>query len=150
MLKADCKMNLDIDKLKLEINENEDFDNLTSYDIPKSARVGPPSFPDFIDNENTDLLDTSFSKNIAWSMANGVPANAEDNLPLLGSWTAFQKCVTNTLQSKSIIEYLPVIGQKPSYAVCKQYLDGLNSHWLLLLQGSFFFELHRFPSLMKL
>lgn len=125
MLKNDLENHTD--KLNIEIDDNEDFNNIPSYNIPKYARSEPPPFSEFIDNESTSQLDTCFSKNVAWSMANGVPENSTDNLPLLGSWTAFQKCVTSTMQSKSIIEYLPVIGQPPSYDVCKKYLDGLNN-----------------------
>ena len=48
-------------------------------------------------------------------------------LPLLGSLTAFNKLVTNSKQCKSVIEYMPVITETPSFSICKHYLKVLNN-----------------------
>ena len=50
--------------------------------------------------------------------------NNED-LPPIGSWTAFNKLVYEYMISKCVQEYLPVTPEPPTYPVCKEYLDFL-------------------------
>ena len=55
------------------------------------------------------------------------PEKSLDPLLLLGSLTAFNKLVTNSKQCKSVIKYMPVISESPSFSVCKHYLNVLNN-----------------------
>ena len=83
-------------------------------------RVDPPSFPSYQDDENDELLEECFRRNVARSLANGLPTTEDaQSLPLLGSWTAFNREVPCQRQQKSLIEYMPVINQPPDFAVCK-------------------------------
>ena len=98
-------------------------------EIPRYSmhqRSEPPIFDAYIDDDKQDLLYESLQKDIAWSVANGLPDSNDDHLPLLGSWTAFRRAVSQKEHGKSVIEYLPIISQPPKYDVCKYYLDDIN------------------------
>ncbi len=99
-------------------------------DIPeynRGQRKDPPIFPEHKDVEDRDLLEKCFKKDVIWALAGGIPSCKDVGpLPLLGSWTAFQKCVTESNQQKSVIEYMPVITESPNFSVCKNYLDVLR------------------------
>ena len=112
---------------QLDFLENVDSQQaeLSSYSIGK--RIGPPAFLDYQDDSNNDSeIDICFKKDIAWSVAGSLPQNfREEQLPLLGSWTPFNKLVTDSNNKKCVQEYLPVKAQRPQYPVCKDYLDFL-------------------------
>ena len=46
-------------------------------------------------------------------------------MPLLGSWTSFQKETTIENMKNPKINYLPTIPKSPEYPVCETYLDFL-------------------------
>ena len=48
-----------------------------------------------------------------------------DDLPLLGSWTLFNKLAPNVKYEAVVQEYLPVNPHPPDHAICKEYLDFL-------------------------
>ena len=92
------------------------IDTENQNDIPQDAplyykigKLEPPSlFTNYHDDTSRNILDESFAKDIIWALANGIPENLdEDPLPLLGSWTLFQKGVYNADVPKSLIRYLP-------------------------------------------
>ena len=49
----------------------------------------------------------------------------DEELPLLGSWTPFNREVTDHLTTACIQEFLPVTPHPPEYPICKEYLDFL-------------------------
>eukprot|EP00112_Aurelia_sp_Birch-Aquarium-sp1_P023401 Seg6964.2 transcript_id=Seg6964.2/GoldUCD/mRNA.D3Y31 product="hypothetical protein" protein_id=Seg6964.2/GoldUCD/D3Y31 len=104
--------------------ENEQTEVLP-YSIGK--RVGPSPITNYNDDENLrDELDTCFKKDIAWSAAGSLPQDFQgEELPLLGSWTPFNKKISTVSAEKCIQEYLPVTAEPPEYPVCKEYLDFL-------------------------
>ena len=83
-------------------------------------------FTSYIDDDKENLLLERWKKDIVWSIANGIPETNEKILPVLGSWTSFNRNVSTHDQAKSLIKYMPVINQPPKYDVCKYYLDHLN------------------------
>ena len=66
-----------------------------------------------------------FSKDLIWVIASGLPKDigSTTDLPLLGSWTEFNKIVTNVTTFKSIINYMPTTPERPDYKLCKEYLN---------------------------
>ena len=46
-----------------------------------------------VEEENTNLLEECIQKDTAWSVANGLLSNAGEHIPLLGSWTVFNRSV---------------------------------------------------------
>ena len=56
-----------------------------------------------------------------WLQANVLPTSENENLPLLGSWTVFNRMICSASCLKSTIEYMSAIGEPPNYAVCKNY-----------------------------
>jgi len=62
----------------------------SNLDYKIGRLVPPPKFTNFLDTECKGLVEKSFKKNILWSLAGGLP-DLNDELPLLGSWTAFMK-----------------------------------------------------------
>ena len=57
----------------------------------------PPLFENQIHMiENTSELGSSFRKDFAWSLVGSLSENVVEieNLPLIGSWTSFNKMVT--------------------------------------------------------
>ena len=100
-----------------------------TIEIPEYAigpRKEPPPFNSYNDDDKQTLLTKRMKKDTIWSIANGLPLEQDSTLPLLGSWTAFNRKVSSKEQAKSLIEYLPIINQPPKYDVCKHYLDSLN------------------------
>ena len=73
-------------------------------------------------NNTKDLVEKSFKKNILWSLAGGLP-DIKNDLPLLGSWTAFMKNTCREQTARSLIRYLPANENPPEHGVCKEYLD---------------------------
>ena len=66
-----------------------------------------------------------FSKDLIWVIASGLPKDigSTTDLPLLGSWTEFNKIVTNVTTFKSIINYMPTTPEPPDYKLWKEYLN---------------------------
>ena len=91
-----------------------------SYDI--GTRVGPPTLSNFKLSEDTEKIDASFKRDIAWSVSGLLDG---DEYPLLGSWTPFNKKVSNFDTTPCVQEYLSVTPLPPDYPVCKEYLDFL-------------------------
>ncbi|MAG85789.1 MAG: hypothetical protein CMB97_00010 [Flavobacteriaceae bacterium] len=87
-------------------------------------RVEPPLFPSHVDQKSREILDSCLDRDIAWSMAGAIKSDDEE-LPLLGSWTPFNKMTTDHVTTACIQEFLPVTPHPPEYPVCKDYLDFL-------------------------
>eukprot|EP00795_Rhopilema_esculentum_P009663 gene9663-17422_t len=87
-------------------------------------RIPPKLFIDHVDNTDDDLLTYCLKRNVVWAMLDGLPGRTEDD-NTIGSWTAFNKIMTDVEVQKSLVEYLPVIPQPPEYPVCKNFLDKL-------------------------
>ena len=85
-------------------------------------RVGPPLLPDLQIERQDNLLEASLMKDIAWSLCGAI---VDEELPLIGSWTAFNKMVSSHDSNQIVQEYLPVSPHPPEYPVCKEYLDFL-------------------------
>ena len=103
---------------------NDDSPNWSKDPLPYTLgkRVGPPLLPNLNPEIGSDLLEESLRKDIAWSLC-GI--HQEEGLPMLGSWTAFNKKVSNYDTTKIVQEYLPVSPHPPEYPICKEYLDFL-------------------------
>ena len=104
----------------------ETFSSRTAEEIAPLSIVklrGPKPFPNFEDNNLSQLLEKRFSMVILWAVAGGTPQTEEDQLPLVSSSTLFNKQVSSADKRKSLIKYMPVILQSVSdYSVLKAYL----------------------------
>ena len=100
---------------------NIDEDHL-HYDA--STRAEPPLSSDIMDDENSrSEIDFCLNKDIIWSLAGSISGSiAGSELPKLGSWTSFNRLISNTKSLPCIQEYLPVTPHPP-HPICKQYLD---------------------------
>ena len=65
---------------------------------------GPKPFPDFEDDNLSQLLDIRFSIDKLWSVFGGISQNRGDQLPLVGSWTHFNKKVSYGISQKTLIK----------------------------------------------
>ena len=97
MLKPDVSSTKNVDFA----NENELPEEIPEYSI---GRRSEPPLLTYTNDEATDLLEESLRKDLAWSIANGLTSTDNEELPLLGSWTAFQRKVSEPQQEKSLIE----------------------------------------------
>ena len=81
--------------------------------------VPPPLISEYEDNESGTLIRHCFAKDVLWALAGGLPKDNddEDGLPLLGSWTAFNKTVCEKESVKSLLKYLPANENPPEYPV---------------------------------
>ena len=106
------------------IDDEDEVTPVSEFYIGKLK--GPPSFPDHSDNEEHDLLDECFKRDIVWSLASAVSVNTnEETTNNVASWTPFNKEITTVQHGKALLEYLPVIPEAPEYKVCKDFLDCL-------------------------
>eukprot|EP00794_Sanderia_malayensis_P009432 gene9432-biopygen7559 len=112
------------DSLKLSVldaksNKNKD------YRIGKL--IEPHRLENFTDKDDHGILDKSFDKDLVWGIAGGLPQpdTGNEEHPQIGSWTAFQKQVSDVEIIKSVINYMPTIDAPPEYNVCKDYLDSM-------------------------
>ena len=64
--------------------DDDDFNRIPQCNIAPSVIAVPPSFMFYTEEENNNLLDECIQKDIAWSVTNGVPSNAGEDIPLLG------------------------------------------------------------------
>ena len=77
---------------------------------------------DFTLQYETDEIGQCFRRDIAWSLCGVLD---EEELPLLGSWTPFNRLVTSHLSEAIVQDFRPVTPHPPEYPVCKEYLDFL-------------------------
>ena len=96
------------------------------YFIGKRKSPEPLPYLNMQETEST-LLNTRFDLNLLWSIAGGIPIDIipGEELPLIGSWTPFNKKTSVVKLSKSVLQYLPVVPTPPDYDVLKEYLDFL-------------------------
>ncbi len=88
--------------------------------------MGPKNFPNHTDVKGRQELDLCLQKDIAWSAACSLPDKLfEDAVASLGSWTAFEKQVSQYQPLICVQEYLPVTPAPPDYPMLKEYLDFL-------------------------
>ena len=94
-------------------------EEISPYSIAKLK--SPPSFTDFIGDESKDLLESQFSLNLIWLIIVGIPQGRDRNpLPLVGSWTHFNKQISCKTFQKTLIKYVPIIPESVSdFAVLK-------------------------------
>ena len=57
----------------LEVVEEEGPVEIPKYTLAKKSRVDPKPLPAYPDDNNSDLLHECLVKDIAWSVANGLP-----------------------------------------------------------------------------
>ena len=62
-------------------------------------------------------------KDVIWAILDALPSTVASEP--FGSWTVFNKAVTNKETKKSLLEYLPVTPEPPEYHICKNFLDTL-------------------------
>lgn len=65
---------------------------------------GPKPFPNFEDDNLSQLLDIRFSIDKLWSVFAGISQNRGDQVSLVGSWTHFNKKVSCTISQKTLIK----------------------------------------------
>ena len=99
---------------------NDDTKDWGVEPLPYRKRVGPAVFTNFCLQVKTDYLEESLKRDIAWSLCGTL---SDEDLPLLGSWTPYNKLVSSHDCESIIQEYLPVKPHPPEYPVCKEYLD---------------------------
>ena len=80
-------------------------------------------FDEINDTLSQNLLQKSIEIGIAWTIA-GLP-DKEKWIPLLGSWTSFQKETSIEKMKNSKFSYLSTIPESWEYPVCKTYLHFL-------------------------
>ncbi len=112
---------------KLDICDNIDNEQAEVAPYLLGKHAGPPIIPNYADKPNaSEEVDACFEKDIVWSAAGSLPLEIDGKeLRLLGSWTSFNKMVSNVVTEKCVQEYLPVTAEPPEYPVCKEYLDFL-------------------------
>ena len=89
----------------------------------------PKPFTEFVDDNSSGMIDKCFSLDKLWSVVSGVmhsKSNVNEKLPLIGSWTHFNKQISGVQFQETIIQYMPVIPQPVNdHAVLKEYLHFL-------------------------
>eukprot|EP00794_Sanderia_malayensis_P017934 gene17934-19723_t len=112
------------DSLKLSVLDAKSNEN-KYYRIGKL--IEPHRLENFTDKDDRGILDQSFDKDLVWGIAGGLPQpdTGNEEYPQIGSWTAFQKQVSDVKIIKSVINYMPTIDAPPEYNVCKDYLDSM-------------------------
>ena len=90
------------------------------YSIGK--RRGPELFTQFQMQYDVDQIQITLKRDIAWSLCGVLN---DDELPMLGSWTCFNKFVSDVNYEAVVQKYLPVNPHPPEYPICKEYLDFL-------------------------
>ena len=105
-----------------QVNDEPEGESTVDESFQIGQRKSPPLFPQYEDKENINLLENSFKKGILWAISKGYLSSLENKS--LGSWTIFNKSITQDNKAKSIMEYLPTIATT-DYPVCKYFLDKL-------------------------
>ena len=85
-------------------------------------RNGLDLFPKIQMQLDTDQIKLALKRDVAWSLCGVLN---DSNLPLLGSWTFFNKLVSNMKYEAVVQEHLPVNPYPRDYHICKEYLDFL-------------------------
>ena len=80
-------------------------DVVPNLDFKIGKLVPPPLMPEYQETEATNLIEDSFNKDILWSLAGGLQPDEDEDLPLLGSWTAFMKSTCHKETAKSLFIY---------------------------------------------
>ncbi len=94
-----CRTNQVSTLLQILIDELEEIGN---FEI--GQRMSPKLFTAFVDNTDDDLLTYCLKRDVAWAILDGLPGRTEDD-NIVGSWTAFNKMVTEVEVQKSLLEY---------------------------------------------
>ena len=90
--------------------------------------IPPPKFPNFVDDTSDDMVSKRFNIDIIWSITADIPEEICNpfNIPLLGSWTHFNKKIYTREFKSAVIQYMPTVPQPLSdYAVLHSYLQFL-------------------------
>ena len=100
-------------------------DGITPFHI--GDKVDPQLFKPIADDENCQSeLEYCRKKDILWALAGSVSGVIGcEELPKLGSWTAFNRVVSKENCLPCVQEFLPVSPHPPKYPICKKYLDFL-------------------------
>ena len=102
--------------------QNDKFQDVPLYKIGKLVPLSLCT--NYEDSTAHNLLDKCFAMDLIWALAGGIPDNINDEpLPLLGSWTTYQKAVCNSEVTISLFKYLPANVDPPGYSDCKEYFD---------------------------
>ena len=92
-------------------------------------QIKPPKlFPNFVDDDSSNLIIGRFKIDLLWSITGGSSDNVNESegIPLLGSWTHLNKIISEKEFQKAVIQYMPTVPQPVSdYSVHKAYLDFL-------------------------
>ena len=112
------------DSIDFNLQETDNFaKEILPYNIGK--RIGPPLFTN-IDNNPSDLLNHCLEVDLIWSICGSFQSIFEnEEFVKIGSWTGYQKLISQYKTLPCIQEYLPVVSSPPEYPVCKEYLDFL-------------------------
>ena len=114
------------EELSVESSHSGSSEDIPSFEL--NQLVYSPTFPNFIDDTSIELITIRFETDILWSIVGGIPEKICDPLdvPLLGSWTRFNKKVSSKEFKSAVIQYMPTIPQPVSdYAVLNSYLHFL-------------------------
>ena len=90
--------------------------------------IPPPNFPNFVDDTSNGMDNKRFNIDIIWSITGDIPDDICNpcNIPLLGSWTQFNKKIYPREFKSAVIQYMPTVPQPVSdYAVLHSYLQFL-------------------------
>ena len=102
-------------------SEYPELQNTSQQEIPPyfiEILVSPALFDGVNDTILLNFLQKRIDKDTTWTLAGGL-TNKEKKIPLLGSWTSFQKETSIEYMKKSKINYLPTIPKSLEYPVCK-------------------------------
>ena len=102
-------------------DSEEEFQEIEIVEYNLGNSVGTQLFQGHVDNNALDELDRCLQKDLAWAITIGM--SLENQNKLIGSWSDFNKKVTNLELTMSLLEYLPTIAEP----VCKKFLDDLLS-----------------------
>ena len=108
-------------------SEYTELQNTSQQEIPPYSieiLLSPPLFDEVNDTILQNLLQKRIEKDTAWAIAGGLP-DKEKRMPLLGSWTFFQKGTATEYMKKPKIEDFPTIAKSLEYPVWKIYLHYL-------------------------
>ena len=101
----------------------QEFDEIgTIYHPPKN-------FPNLVDDTSTYPINKRFKMDILWSVVGGFRGAKSDSdciMPLLGSWSHFNRQLSKDGFQKAVVQYMPTVSQPVSdYSVLKADLDFL-------------------------
>ena len=105
------------EELSVESSHPGSSEDILSFEL--NQLVYSPTFPNFIDDTSIELITKWFETDILWSIVGGIPEKICDPLdvPLLGSWTHFNKKVSSKEFKSAVTQYMPTM-------VPRQFPDG--------------------------